>query len=132
GLGLHVSNNRLCFSPDGRSLYVGQTARGWGMSKASDTEGMQRITWLGGTPFTVEAMNITAEGFRLTFTEPLAPEAARAANFDVLSMQYQSRWIYGGDPRDRRAHDVSAIRVLDERTVALAIAGFAPGRIYRL
>jgi hypothetical protein len=132
GMGLHVSNNRLCFSPDGKMLYVGQTARGWGMSKGSDTEGMQRITWLGGTPFTIEKMSITPEGFRLQFTEPLAPTALQPANYAIHSMTYQSRWTYGSEPENERDNAVTAVTAVDAKTVLISIDAFTAGRIYKL
>ena len=47
--GLKAGNNRLVFSPDGKTLYTGQTVRGWGRP----SEGMQRITFNGKTPFEV-------------------------------------------------------------------------------
>jgi hypothetical protein len=132
GLGLHVSNNRVCFSPDHKTLYIGQTARGWGMSKGSNTEGMQRLTWLGGTPFTIEKMNITPTGFRLTFTEPMNAAALQTGNYGIRSMTYQSKWVYGGEPENERDHAVTAVTAVDARTVTLTIAAFTPGRLYRL
>lgn len=132
GLGLNVSNNRVCFSPDRKTLYVGQTARGWGMSKGSDTEGMQRITWLGGTPFTIEKMSITAAGFRLRFTQPFHKEALRSASYGIHSMTYQSKWVYGGQPENEQDHAVTNVTVVDPQTVIISIASFMPGRVYRL
>jgi hypothetical protein len=132
GLGLHVSNNRVCFSPDRKTLYIGQTARGWGMSKGSDTEGMQRITWLGGTPFTIEKMAITPTGFRLTFTEPVNSAALQPGGYGIHSMTYQSKWVYGGEPENERDNAVTDVTAVDSRTVALTVDSFTPGRLYRL
>ena len=132
GQGLRISNNRVAFSPDGRSLYVGQTARGWGASKGSNTEGMQRITWRGGIPFTVEKMNVTARGFRLTFTSAVGPGALQAAGYAVKSMTYQSKWIYGGEPLDAHAESVTGVTAVDARTVEIAIDSFRPRRVYHL
>jgi hypothetical protein len=131
-LGLHVSNNRVTFSPDRKTLYVGQTARGWGMSKGSDTEGMQRITWVGGTPFTIETMNITPTGFRLTFTDTLKPAALDPASYGIHSMTYQSKWVYGGEPENEAENAITQVTQIDPRTIAISVADFAPGRIYRL
>ncbi len=132
GMGLHVSNTRLCFSPDKKTLYIGQTARGWGMSREKDTEGMQRITWLGGTPFTIEKMNITPAGFRLTFTEPVNDAARAAAAYAVHSMTYQSRWVYGGEAENELDNAVTKVTTIDSRTVEIAVDSFTPGRVYRL
>ncbi len=130
--GLRVSNNRLAFSPDGRSLYVGQTSRGWGATRGTDTEGMQRISWHGTVPFTIEKMNITPRGFRLTFTGPVNAAAAQASGYAVNSYTYQSRWVYGGDPENARDHAVAEVKSIDPRTVEVVIDSFLPGRVYHL
>jgi hypothetical protein len=132
GQGLRISNNRLAFSPDGRALYVGQTSRGWGASKGPNTEGLQRITWNGGAPFTIQQMNITSRGFRLTFTDRVSPGALLAVGYAVESMTYQSKWVYGGDPLDVQPESVTAVTAVDERTVEIAIDGFRPKRVYHL
>lgn len=132
GQGLRISNNRLAFAPDGRTLYVGQTSRGWGASKGPNTEGLQRITWRGGVPFTVQQMNITPRGFRLTFTDRVSPGALQATGYAVESMTYQSKWIYGGEPLDVRTETVAAVTLIDDRTVEIAIDGFRPQRVYHL
>src|SRR6266851_3195897 len=51
GNGLRTGNNRIAFSPDGRSLYVCQTSRIWGSG-----EGLQRIVWQGKTPMDILKM----------------------------------------------------------------------------
>ena len=128
GFGLRTGNNRVRFSPDGHALYVGQTVRGWG----KPSEGIQRITWLGGIPFTVETMRITPTGFRITFTAPINDAGRKSQNYAVRSMIYQSRWTYGSDPEDQRDEVVSRVAVIDERTVEIALESFRPGRVYRL
>ncbi len=132
GHGLRISNNRVAFSPDGRSLYVGQTARGWGASKGTNTEGMQRITYLGGTPFTVEKMTITSRGFRLTFTQAVKPAALTLEAFTLKSYIYQSKWIYGGEPLDVQGESITGVTAVDGRTVELVVGSFRPRRVYQL
>ena len=125
-------HNRAAFSPDGRSLYVGQTARGWGASKGPNTEGMQRITWQGGTPFTIEKMNITPRGFQLTFTAPFNDDALSPGAYTVKSMTYQSKWIYGGEPLDVRPENITRVVAIDDRSVEILIEAFRPRRVYQL
>ncbi|MEM1297280.1 MAG: hypothetical protein AAGH89_18090, partial [Verrucomicrobiota bacterium] len=62
--GLERGNNRLAFSPDGTSLYVGQTGRGWGKI----SEGIQRISYTGNLPTDVQNCSLTHTGFDLKFT----------------------------------------------------------------
>jgi hypothetical protein len=132
GHGLRISNNRVAFSPDGRSLYVGQTARGWGASKGTNTEGMQRITYLGGAPFTVERMAITPRGFRLTYTQPVGAAATSPQTYALKSYTYQSKWVYGGEQLDIRTESVTSVTAIDDRTVDLVIDSFRPRRVYQV
>jgi hypothetical protein len=125
---LHSGNNRVRFSPDGKSLYVGQTERGWG----APAEGLQRITWQGGVPFTIEMINITPTGFRLTFTAPFNAEAKDAANYAARSNTYQPKWTYGASPENVRDEKVTSVKVINDRTVELSVTGLEPRHVYRI
>src|SRR5687768_16313260 len=70
GKGLRMGNNRLAFSPDG-SLWVGQTDHGW-----AGAEGIQRIVFTGAMPMDIQTMSLKADGFDLTFTQPVDEETA--------------------------------------------------------
>ncbi len=124
--GLRSGNNRLSFSPDGKSLYVGQTVRGWG----TPAEGLQRLTYDGGTPFDVATVNITKEGFRLGFTQD-APEIS-ADSIKVSSAIYQSKWTYGNDAEDEKKHKVSKAEKTGDRSVEIAVGDFVPGKVYEI
>lgn len=128
GNGLRSGNNRLRFSPDGRSLYIGQTVRGWG----KPAEGLQRITWKGQEPFDVSNVSLTKSGFRVRFTRDLPSGLPPAADFQARSFTYQSRWVYGGDQEDKRNHDLPGLRRLDARTLELELVGLEAGRVYQL
>ena len=94
--GLNSGNNRLCFSPDKKTLYVGQTMRGWGKL----AEGLQRIAWRGKAPFDVHTMSLTPRGFRLSFTRPLAANVENQGGFKLKTYHYQNTGNYGGDKLD--------------------------------
>lgn len=125
--GLRSGNNRVRFSPDGKALYVGQTVRGWG----GPSEGLQRITWQGGVPFTIHMINITPTGFRLTFTAPVNEEAKKVAGYVVRSLVYQPKWTYGAEPHIR-AEIVSAAKAIDDRTIELTLNSLQPGCVYHI
>lgn len=126
GGGLRSGNNRVAFSPDGNTLYVGQTVRGWG----TPAEGLQRITYQGGTPFDVSTVNITKEGFRITFTEK-TPEFT-ADSIKVSSATYQPTWVYGGKAENKASHTVTKSEKIDARTLDISLSDFVPGKVYEI
>lgn len=126
GGGLRSGNNRHVFSPDGKQLYIGQTVRGWGRP----AEGLQRLTYHGGTPFDVATIHITPEGFRLHFTGEI-PEI-QASEIRVTSAVYQPRWTYGSAAEDKRDHEVTNVRAEGAKVLRLSLSGFEPGRLYEI
>lgn len=66
GNGLATGNNRLVFSPDGRSLWVAHSNHGWAGNK-----GIQKITWKEKTPPDLLSIGLKPKGFSLRFTVPM-------------------------------------------------------------
>lgn len=124
GGGLRSGNNRVTFSPDGKDLYIGQTVRGWGRP----AEGLQRLTYSGGTPFDLATVNITPTGFRLNFTKEIP--SLKTDDFEITSATYQPRWTYGSKPEDQRNHPVTQIQPVGKKSVSISLADFQPGRLY--
>lgn len=128
GNGLRSGNNRLRFSPDGKSLYIGQTVRGWGRM----AEGLQRITSSGKDPFDVTAIKLSKHGFTLTFSEDLPKEALSKESYTVKSFTYQSKWTYGSPMAEKKGHELTALRATSEKSVEIAFDGLQAGRIYQI
>lgn len=126
GKGLRSGNNRPVFSPDGTQLYIGQTVRGWGKL----AEGLQRISYKGGTPFDLATMNITPDGFRLNFTKDISN--LKAEDIQISSAIYQPRWTYGSSPENQRKHAVTKIQEDGKQSVSITLADFEPGRVYEI
>lgn len=127
GTPLRPGNMRMAFAPDG-SLYVGQTTRGWGRG-----DGLQRIVWSGKTPVEIERMELTREGFRLTFTT--AMDTSRLADAKTWRVS-RFRYLYlpAGSPRvDEDPVELREIRVAeDARSVELVLADLEPGFIHEI
>ena len=134
GKGLRMGNNRLAFAPDG-SLWVGQTDHGW-----AGAEGIQRIRFTGQTPMDIYNMNLTSQGFDMTFTQPVdAQSAADPDNYEFRHYYYDYYKKDETEPVDKSIQlDVQQVAVTavkispDGKKVSLALKDLRPGYIYEL
>jgi hypothetical protein len=112
--------NRLCWAGDG-SMFIGQTDRGWG-STGRLRYGLQRIIWTGATPFEVQTMSITPDGFELRFTKDLDKAAAtNPASYGMTSYTYEYHPEYGSAEVDTARQQIAGVDFVDARTVRLHI-----------
>jgi mono/diheme cytochrome c family protein len=127
GTPLRAGNMRMAFAPDG-SLYVAQTTRGWGQG-----DGLQRIVWSKKEPVEIATMQLTGDGFRLTFTTEMDEATLRAGEGYRLN-RFRYLYLPKGSPRvDESSAPITAIRVdTDRRGVELTIGDLQPGYIYEL
>ena len=80
---LGVAASRLAFSVDGQLYLGGAGAAGKGL-------GLARISAPGAADFEVKSVKALADGFELTFTQPVeAASAAKAAGYEVSQFSYQ-------------------------------------------
>lgn len=128
--GLKRGGNRLAFSPDGTTLYIGQTGRGWGKL----SEGIQRIRYTGELPFTVQMCSLSHTGFTLTFTKPVKAADLEARRFAIERYRYRYSHSYGSPEQDKAAVEIRSIRVdeADPRIVHLELAELIPNYNYKL
>jgi mono/diheme cytochrome c family protein len=127
GTPLRPGNMRMAFAPDG-SLYVAQTTRGWGKG-----DGLQRIVWSKKTPVEIEKMELTEDGFRLTFTEAMnAAQLEQVGSYQIGRFRYL--YLPRGSPRtDESKANIEGLRVAaDHRSVELVLGDLEPGFIYEL
>ncbi len=127
--GLQCGVNRLAFAPDG-SMFAGQTNRGWG-SLGGKPYGLQRLVYTGVEPFEVHHINLTKEGFSLTFTKPLDAESLGKKPVSVSSFTYVYNSNYGGPEIDTRAEPVGAATLSDDgKTLSVPVENLRRGRVY--
>lgn len=123
-------NNRLCLSPDGKALYVGQTFRGWGRL----AEGLKRVTYTGEMPFAVEAMSLTKNGFELVFTKAVDREQAQQiTQYQFSHYYYQYSHRYGSPQMGVTPVVAKAVTVSgDGKKVSIDLGEVEARRIYQL
>ncbi|MDQ8183218.1 hypothetical protein [Pelagicoccus sp. SDUM812005] len=127
--GLGAGNNRLAFSPDGKSLYVGQTVRGWAKNLA---EGLKRVIYTGELPFEVQNISLEKDGFTLTFTKPISSASSyQLANYAAKSYWYKSFHAYGSPQMDLQELEIPKIQV-DGNTLFIQVPQLQADRIVEL
>jgi hypothetical protein len=132
--GLKKGNNRMAFAPDG-SLWVGQIAHGW-----LGDQGIQKITYTGTLPMDIYKMNLTAEGFEITFTQAVdVTEAMKIDNYQFTHYRYDYKKKPYDEPVDQsNQSDIKAVPVTeiklseDLKTVAITLPELKTGYVYEL
>ncbi|HCP39910.1 MAG: hypothetical protein ISQ73_02955 [Verrucomicrobiae bacterium] len=123
---------RICFGSDA-SLFVGMSNAGWG-GRGNRPWGLQRLKWTGKIPFEVHEMKAQPDGFKLTFTEPVNPEAA--ANLDSYKMEsytYRLESRYGGPEDDKKEVKITHAQVSkDGMSVRIKIDPIRAGYVHEL
>ena len=126
GSGLRSGNNRLEWSPDGKQLYVGQTVRGWG----KPSEGIQRLSFTGKTPFDVEQIKLTKTGFELSTTLPVAN--LDEAEISIKSFHYQDSHKYGGGQLDKKNISVTKTTNTGDKAFSIDLESLQAGKVYHI
>jgi glucose/arabinose dehydrogenase len=122
----------LQFAPDG-SLFVGGTNRGWG-SRGSQPYSLDRLVWTGKTPFEVQEMRATSDGFELTFTQPLdAVSATDPAAYRLNTYTYIYQSQYGSPEVDGTTPTIAKIELLSRNNgVRLFVDELQEGHVHEL
>lgn len=119
---------RLAWGKDG-SLFVGQTARGWG-----SRHGLQRVVWTGRTPFEILEMKAKPDGFDVVFTKEV--DLAMAGKIETYAMKawtYHHHETYGDKPTNERTLKVISATVgTDKKSVRLVVEGLEPYYVHEL
>jgi glucose/arabinose dehydrogenase len=123
---------QMAFLKDG-SMIVGESNRGWN-SLGSRSFGLERIRWTGHVPFELQTMEATSDGFRLTFTEPVAaPSSLTPSQFKLSSYTYLYQQAYGSPETATQDVAVDRLKVsADGRVVTLTCSGLRAGFVHQL
>lgn len=120
------------FAPDG-SLIVGGTNRGWG-SRGSKPFAIERLVWTGKVPFEVHEMRAKPDGFELTFTQDIDPEAAgKADSYKMVTYTYIYQSAYGSPEVDHTKPNITKVEVgKDKKSVRLYVSELQEGHVHEL
>lgn len=130
--GFASGNVGMEMSPSG-AMFVGGTNRGWG-STGTAPFAVERLDWTGKVPFEIHQMRLQKDGFELSFTEPVDPEAASdLAGYELTTYAYQYREQYGSPEVDHTTPTIKSATVSDDaKTVRLLIDGLQRGHVHEL
>lgn len=137
--GLESGTNRLVWGPDGSLYYGGIGASdtwGWTDPKTGKetTFGLQRLRPTGKVPFEIKSASATPDGFVVSFTRSVAPDAFK--KLDTVSVKmwnYEPTPEYGGDKKNRETLSVrKAVLAPDRKSVRLYIPGLKADRVVHL
>lgn len=128
--------NRLAYGPDGK-LYVGgcQAPVSWKAVAPLDLA-LERISYTGKLPFEVKEVHALRDGFELTFTQPVEPQAAaNCDSYDVTQygLKYHSKYGSPELDHDGKENAATVIKVTgatvspDKLKVRLKLEGWKPG-----
>ncbi len=114
-------------------IFTGGSNRGWA-SRGSKPFTFERVKWTGKTPFEMLTMSATADGFELTFTEPVdAAAAADLANYSMDAWTYILQSSYGSPEVDKATQKITAAVVSADKTkVRLTVEGRVQGHVHHL
>jgi hypothetical protein len=114
-------------------IFTGGSDRGWG-ARGGKPYCFEKCEWTGKTPFEVHEMRAKADGFELTFTQPIDPKTAGdLKSYSMREFTYAYREAYGGDEIDEILPSITAAELgADGQSVRLKISPLTQGHIHEL
>jgi hypothetical protein len=125
--GFEAGLNRLEWGPDG-CLYVGGMGHNGNWNWKGTRSGLQRMRPTGETAFEYDKVEVTKDGFRVSFTKPVdKADLENVDHYDVHAWTYKQTRGYGGPkiPRNQQEQVVevkSAKASADGKSVELILA----------
>ncbi len=118
------------FTPEG-DLIVGGTNRGWPVRGPREFA-IQRLDWTGVTPFEIERISATPDGFRVNFTKPADPTtAANPDSYALSTFTHVYQQGYGSPEVDQTTPRVTRTVVSDDgKQVELTVEGRVQGHVH--
>ena len=122
----------MTLTPGGQ-LFTGGSDRGWG-ARGGKPWNLDRVVWNGQVPFEILTMKVQADGFVLTFTQPVdAASAGNPASYNMEAWTWAFRAEYGGPEVDKITPVIKTVTVdSSKNSVRLVIEGMRKGHVHHL
>lgn len=130
--GLATGIMNVEFSPRGQLIAGGFTTNSQWPVRGTEPFALQRIDWNGVMPFEIKEINITTNGFRITFTEPVDPQvAARPEVYGITTCTHVYDAGYGSPEVDQTTAIVTrAVPAIDGLSVSITLEKLIEDHIY--
>jgi glucose/arabinose dehydrogenase len=118
------------FTPEG-NLLCGGTNRGWPV-RGIEPFALERLDWTGLTPFEIERITITPDGFDIAFTKPVGVTTGKDPRSYVLgTFTHIYHAGYGGPEVDQTTPEVRAVRLSEDgRTATIVLDTLRRGHVH--
>jgi len=115
------------------SLFVGGTNRGWG-SRGNKPFSLERIDWTGVVPFEVLDVKALAEGFEISFTQPIDPASIQSKDaIKAETYTYIYKSSYGSPEVDHTQPKVTDLRVSqDGKSLSIKLDKLVRGHVHEI
>ena len=124
--GLGTGNNRLVYTDDGKSLYVGKTHLSW-----PGSEGLKKITYKGNPYLMVQSFKLHPKGFEVTFNGRVQ-NTKRIQDYRIESYEILYHAQYGSPKEDLRDETVVHVDNKGGRIIVELKEAPQAGRVYDL
>jgi cytochrome c len=133
--GLEAGVNRVVWSPDGKSLFIGGVGNpGNWADQGKNWFGLEKLTFNNQQAFEMQQVSARSNGMEITFTQPIEEgRGITASEYDVQQWYYQPTADYGGEKLDLRPLKILSVNVSrDRKKVFLELDGMKPGHMVYL
>ena len=130
--GLSTGILNVEFTPGGK-LLCGGTNRGWPV-RGIKPFALERLEWSGKTPFEINRITITPDGFHVTFTKPVDQVTGRSTDSYVISaFTHPYHGGYGGPEIEQHKPGVTAVALAEDGLSAkIVLEKLDQGFVYEL
>ncbi|WP_018970355.1 DUF7133 domain-containing protein [Rubritalea marina] len=121
---IEMGNNRLLYSKDGKSLYLGKTHLSW-----PGREGIRKVTYTGKPYLMVESVKLTDSGFLITFNHDITL-ASQSPKPSIESYTIAYHAHYGSPKINRQKHTAKITTMANNQVLLTLDQAMMANRVY--